>query len=136
MGSSFSLCISWRKASLVAHILRSKNTCVDHTQVFVLQKNTTLISYMKDGRLCWLNTSTCVGLTKKNIVWHVFQRTYELPTANEGWTYDPHATKAGVLSSVLSLTRLTMTLFFMLIVTLAIMYVNVKFSYINMSTHK
>ena len=41
--------------------LHSKNTCVDHTQICVLQ-NTTLLSYMKDTHLCWFNTSTCVEM--------------------------------------------------------------------------
>ena len=67
--------------------LHSKNTCVAHTQGCVLQ-NTTLLSYMKDTRLFWLDTITCVGKDNTSLVWYMFQHTKNQSTANEKRTHD------------------------------------------------
>ena len=104
--------------------MHSKNTCVAHTQVCDLE-NTTLLSYMKDTRLCWLDTSACVESDNTSLVWHMFQHTKNfLPP--RGANLQPHASQAGVLSTRLSLTLLKKTLlsYLWLIWKLCIIWLN------------
>ena len=123
------LAISNYQCHKPALLLHSKNTCVAYTQVCVLQ-NTTLLSYMKDTRLCWFNTSTCVGTDNTSLVWYMSQHTKKHSAASEGRTHDLMHHRWVFYHWAITDTSYNGTIV-IFIVTLTIMHIMAKLQYID-----
>ena len=89
--------------SILRRYLHSKNTCVGHAQVCVLQ-NARLLSYV-DIRFTWFNTSTCVEMTTQ-ILCGTCSAHLKFSVASEKRTYDiMHQRRVSYHWYVLSLIR-------------------------------
>ena len=102
--------------------------CCPHTSLCSPEQNTFVIYERHTLVLIW-HKYLCWKSQHKSCVAHVSSHLKTF-CRQRGANSRPHAPEAGVISTELSLTLLTMTLV-ILIVTLAIMHIMVKLQYIN-----